>query len=501
MDYRLVPGPAVACPLSGAELTSNSVFNKGTAFTEAERDEFGLRGFLPPRVFTLAQQVERVMGNYRHKPDDLERHIHLIALLDRNETLFYRVVLDHLEEMLPIIYTPTVGRACVEFSRIFRRRRGLYLVPEDAGRVGRILSHWPWDDVRVIVVTDGERILGLGDLGANGMGIPIGKLSLYVAAGGFHPSQVLPICLDTGTEREELLLDPNYVGLPRRRIRGEPYDALVDELVREVRARWPKVVLQFEDFAGPNALRLLDRHRDRARCFNDDIQGTGAVALAAVLASQRITRRREERIVVAGAGGAGIGIGRALAPLGPVWMTDSRGLVVRPEPDRYKAEFAREGPRVPLEELVRSVRPTVLVGVSGHGGLFHERILSSLADRPLVLPLSNPTILSECTPEQVRRLTNGLVATGSPFPGATQCNNVYIFPGVGLGAAGDRITDAMFATAARTLASLAGEALLANGLLFPPIHEIRRVSKAVAEAIRGGPVAQWEPEYLPYVRR
>lgn len=512
-DYTVVDGHRL-CPLRGEALAGNPHFNKGTAFSERERDEFGLRGLLPPRVASMEQQLERVLDNYRRKSTDLERYIHLISLLDRNETLFYRLVLDHLEEMLPIVYTPTVGEACRKFGQIYRRPRGLYVTPADRGRVASLFDHWPFRDVRVIVVTDGERILGLGDLGASGMGIPIGKLSLYVAAGGIRPSQTLPVCLDVGTDREELLGDPLYLGTPQKRLRGPAYDELLEEFVRAANRKFPGVLIQFEDFVGPNALRLLDLYRDRVCCFNDDIQGTGAVALAALLASERVTGRRlpDEKVVIAGAGGAGTGIARAIcaamkeeglsdeAARSRIWTTDSKGLVTKTG-DPYKREFAREGGPATFEETVRAVRPTVLVGVAGTAGLFSEDVLRNLADRPVVLPLSNPTSLSECTPEDVRRATGGrgLCATGSPFAGASQCNNVFVFPAVGLGvlaSRADRVTDRMFLAAARKLAALAD---VASGQLLPRITDIRRVELEVARAVAGdAPIEQWEPVYLPY---
>jgi malate dehydrogenase (oxaloacetate-decarboxylating)(NADP+) len=512
--------PYLECPLTGHLLLNTPVFNKGTAFTEGERDALHLRGLLPPHVRSLAEQVEQVMAGYCQQADDLQRYIYLHALLDRNETLFYRVLLDQLEELLPIVYTPTVGHACRDFGRVFRRPRGIYLTPDDRGYVASVLAKWPSRDVRVIVVTDGERILGLGDLGANGMGIPIGKLALYVAAGGIHPSQVLPVCLDTGTDRGELLQDPDYLGTRRRRVRGAAYDALVEEFVHAVQACFPRALIQFEDFAGPNALRLLELFRDRACCFNDDIQGTGAVVLAAVLASERLTGRRlvEERFVIAGAGGAGLGIARSLAAaLGDenaahqqIWLVDSCGLVVpsNSPDDAHKQAFARPEPRLPLEDVVRAARPTVLIGVSTRRGLFTPAVLGQLAERPVVLPLSNPTSQAECTPDDVERATNGrgLVATGSPFLGTSQCNNLYVFPGVGLGvlaAGAPRVTDRMFAEAARDVARQCSASALTRGLLLPPIAEIRRVSHVVARAVAqeagfDGPIEQWEPEYLPY---
>lgn len=530
-DFEVVRDEAGAsvllCPVTGEHLLNFPLLNKGTAFTARERDDLGLRGLLPPRVCTIEEQSARVLENYRQKPNDLERYIQLTALLDRNETLFYRVLGDHLEEMLPVVYTPTVGLACRNFGRIFRRARGLYVTPEDRGRVAEVLSHWPFPRVRVIVVTDGERILGLGDLGANGMGIPIGKLSLYVAAAGIAPSEVLPVCLDTGTDREDVRSDPHYLGRRTPRLRGAAYDELVEEFLEAASRTFPGVLIQFEDFAQANALRLLDRYRDRFLCFNDDIQGTGGVALAAMLSAERLTGRRlaAERVVIAGAGSAGIGIARLLTAAmvesgippdrarDKISLVDSRGLVTldRPALPPPKAEFARDQRPMTLEQVVRAAEPTVLVGVTGRGGLFTEEILKRLGDRPLVLPLSNPTEKAECTPEAVRAATRGsaLVATGSPFPGTSQCNNVYLFPGVGLGilSAGlARVTDGHFLAAARALAALAGESGGADHLLLPPIRNIRRISIRIAEAVSshaGSPAViaePWEPVYLPYRR-
>jgi malate dehydrogenase (oxaloacetate-decarboxylating)(NADP+) len=507
--------------VSGDRLVEIPMFNKGTAFTEEERDALGLRGFLPPRVVTMAQQIDRVLWTFANQASDLERYLHMMAVLDRNETLYYRMLVDQLETMLPIVYTPTVGLACQNFGRIFRRTRGIYLTPEDAGRVDEILARWPFPEVRIVVVTDGERVLGLGDLGAGGMGISIGKTSLYVAGAGIHPGQVLPVCLDTGTSNPRLRADPLYLGRDRARVRGEPYDALVDAFMRGVTRRFPRALVQFEDFASTNALRLLDRWRDDACCFNDDVQGTGAVTRAAVLGGLRMTGRdlRETRIVVAGAGSAGIGIARALDDAS-VWVVDDRGLLVQAREDLSDAQrvLARAEPGGSLEEIVRRVRPHALIGVTGTPGLFTRAILAAMeGPRPLVLPLSNPTSLAECTPEQAHEWSGGLalVATGSPFPDTLQCNNMYVFPGVGLGvtAVGARIvTDGMLAAASRALADLAPE-----GTLLPPLHEIRRVSLSVAravarEAIREGLATEddergvdervesavWEPLYVPY---
>jgi len=530
-DFRVVrdPGgsPTLLCPVVGEHLLTLPLFNKGTAFTERERDELGLRGLLPPRVCTIEEQAARVMENYRQKPSDLERYIHLVSLMDRNETLFYRVLLDQLEEMLPVVYTPTVGLACRTFGRIFRRARGIYLTPEDRGRIGEILSRGPSPRVRVIVATDGERILGLGDLGANGMGIPIGKLSLYVAGAGISPSEVLPVCLDTGTDREDLRNDPDYLGRRTPRLRGAAYDELLEEFMEAATRTFPGVLVQFEDFAQANALRLLDRFRHRTLCFNDDIQGTGAVALAAVLSAERITGRRlaAERVVIAGAGSAGTGIARMLAAamvesgITPdharekISLVDSKGLVTcdRRDLSAAKAEFARDQRPMTLAQVVRAAEPTVLIGVAGRANLFTEEILGRLGDRPLVLPLSNPTEKAECTPELVKQATRGtgLVATGSPFPETSQCNNVYLFPGVGLGVLSPgirRVGDELFIAAARALVAEVSDRRLEQGLLFPPLGDIRRISSQVAKAVAAragvacGSVEPWEPTYLPYRR-
>ncbi len=511
----------VETALRGEALADLPLLNKGTAFTQEERDLLGLRGLLPPHVGTMEEQAQRVLENYRRNRTELERYIHLISLLDRNETLFYRVLLDNLVEMLPVVYTPTVGQACLQFGHIYRRARGLYLTPEDAPRMEAVLANWPRPDVAVIVVTDGERVLGLGDLGANGMGISIGKLNLYTAAAGIRPEKTLPVCLDTGTENEALLADPLYLGVKRRRVRGPAYDALVEAFVRGARRRWPGVLVQFEDFGKANAARLLDAWRERELCFNDDIQGTGAVVLAGLLGALRISGGSldGQRIVIAGAGSAGIGIARMLKAA-PVWMVDSKGLLTADRPALSDAQraFARAEPAGPLLDVLRRVRPTVLIGTSASPGLFTKEILQAMdGPRPVVFPLSNPTASAECTPDQAREWTGGraIVATGSPFPGTPQCNNLYVFPGVGLGilaARASRVSDDAFFAAARALADLAsGEAL------FPPLSDIRRVTSAIALAVArnacgsgAAPPASeealrwriseemWDPRYVPY---
>jgi len=501
----------------GVDLLHDPARNHGTAFTEDERDAFGLRGLLPPRVFTIEQQVGRILHNFERKPDALERYIFLTSLQERNETLFYRVLVDHLETMMPIVYTPTVGLACQVYGQIFRRPPGLYVSAADRGRVAELLANWPVDDVEVLVVTDGERILGLGDLGAQGMGIPVGKLCLYTACAGIHPARCLPVTLDVGTDNERLLADPLYIGIQQRRLRGVDYDALVEELVVAVQARFPRALLQFEDFANHNAFRLLQEYRNRARCFNDDIQGTAAVTLAGLHSALRITGGRlgEQRILFLGAGEAGIGIADLIvagmveegldlaAARARCWFVDSRGLVVARRGDlaAHKLPYAHEhAPLADLRAAVEVLQPTVLVGVSGQGGAFTEPVIRALAayqQRPVVFALSNPTANAECTAEQAYRWSGGraVYASGSPFapveldgrtfvPG--QGNNVYIFPGVGLGVVAvraRRVTDEMFMAAAKTLARECSTDDLELGRISPPLSAIRRVSAAIATAV------------------
>jgi malate dehydrogenase (oxaloacetate-decarboxylating)(NADP+) len=491
--------------------------NKGTAFTEAERDKLGLRGLLPPRVCTLDQQTLRVLENLRRKPNDLEKYIFLMGLLDRNQTLFYRVVQDHLVELMPIIYTPTVGQACMEYGHIFRRSRGLYISANDRGRIPQILRNWPSDDVRVIVVTDGERILGLGDLGANGMGIPVGKLALYTATAGIHPALCLPVTLDVGTDNETLLHDPLYIGLPQRRMRGTAYDDLFEEFIAAVEDRFPQALVQMEDFGNANAFRLLRAYRDRLCLFDDDIQGTGAVALAGIYAALGVTGRplADQTIVFLGAGEAALGIGHTVAAamaedgLSPeaahrrCWFLDSKGLVVRSRTDLNdeKRPFAHEHPFLPdLLSAVEVLRPTALIGVAGRRGMFTQPVLEAMARlnaRPIVFALSNPTQKQECTAEEAYAWTEGraLFASGSPSTpqlvgGATvipgQGNNAYVFPGVGLAVVAygiTRVTDEMFLAAAGTLSQQVSADDLARGSLYPPLGRIREVSAAIAAAV------------------
>jgi len=501
----------------GVEILHDPMLNKGTAFTEAERDALGLRGLLPPRAVSPEIQALRVLENYRRKTSDLERYLFLAALQDRNERLFLRTLIDNIESMLGVVYTPTVGEACKLFGHIFSRPRGLYVTARDRGRVREVLANWPRRDVSVIVLTDGERILGLGDLGANGMGIPIGKLNLYSALGGIDPARSLPILLDAGTDNRSLREDPFYLGLDRERLRGDAYDSLVEELMDAIAERFPRALVQFEDFATHNAFALLERYGPSRRVFNDDIQGTAAVTLAAILASSRLSWRRleDERLLFVGAGGAAGGIARLFVAalerrgvahheaLARCWLVDSQGLVVssRAPLPPHKALFAHDHVFLSrLDEIVRALRPTVLVGVSGVAGAFTRTAIEAMAgchERPLVLALSNPTSSSECTPEDAYRWSSGraIVATGSPFEpvvldGVThvpgQCNNCYVFPGVGLGVVASgaaRVTEEMFLAAARALAAKTPDDRLAHGCLFARVAEIRNVSVAIAAAV------------------
>lgn len=519
--------------LEGIAWNRDPTRNKGTAFNEAERDALRLRGLLPPRVFTLDQQMLRVLENLRRKPDDLEKYIFMMGLLDRNETLFYRVLLDHLAELMPIIYTPTVGQACLEYGHIFRRSRGLFISANDRGRIPQILQNWPSDDVRVIVVTDGERILGLGDLGADGMGIPVGKLALYTACAGIHPSHCLPVTLDVGTDNEALLHDPLYIGLPQRRLRGTAYDELFEEFIAAVGARFPKALVQLEDFGNANAFRLLGAYRDRLCLFDDDIQGTGAVALAGVYAALRVTGQTltDQTIVFLGAGEAALGIGdmtaAAMTEAGlsleaarhRCWFVDSKGLVVHSRTDLndHKRPYAHEYPFLPdLLSAVEALHPTAIIGVAGKPGMFTQPVLQAMARdnaRPIIFAMSNPTLKQECTAEEAYAWTGGqaIFASGSPsapqiVAGATvvpgQANNAYIFPGVGLAIVAygiTRVTDEMFLAAAKTLAGEVSADDVARGSMYPPLERIRDVSVAVAAAVaevatRQGLTTQPDPE-------
>ena len=545
-------GSATGAPANGIALLRNPLWNKGTAFTETERDALGLRGLLPPRVFTQEQQVARVLENFRSKPLDLDKYINLTALHDRNEALFFRVLIDHPDEMTPIVYTPTVGLACQQFGHIFQRPRGIFVSANDRGRVARVLANWPRRDVAIIVITDGERILGLGDQGAGGMGIPVGKLSLYTACAGIPPTACLPVLLDVGTNNAELLNDPLYLGLQQPRLRGDEYDALVDEFVTAAQEIFPGVVIQFEDFATQNAFRLLNKYRDRIPTFNDDIQGTAAVSLAGILSALRITGGRvgDQTLLFQGAGEAATGIADlAVAAmvaegLDPVaarqrcWLFDSRGLVIKQRTDlaAHKEPYAHDHPPVDtLLKAVNALRPTAVIGVAAVANAFNEeviRAMASLNKRPIVFALSNPTSKAECTAEQAYRWSDGraIFACGSPFDPVTvadrrfvprQGNNSYIFPGVGLGVIATRatrVTDEMFMAAARTLAEQVTPADLEQGSMYPPLKNIRDVSAHIAAAVAAVAYRQgfarlpqppdllafmkaqmYEPDYIPYV--
>ena len=498
----------------GYQILQEPLLNKGSAFSLKEREVLHLNGLLPPRVLTIEQQKNRILENFNNKHNELEKYIFLIALQDRNETLFYRTITDEIENMMPIIYTPIVGEACQKYGHIFRRPRGLYISKNDKGNIKSILKNCPNDDVDVIVVTDGERILGLGDLGANGMGIPVGKLTLYTACAGVDPARCLPIMLDVGTNNENIKNDPLYIGLNDNRLRGEEYNSFIDEFMEQANEKFPNAIIQFEDFGNDNAARLLDKYRNKYRMFNDDIQGTAAVTLAGILSSQKITKRdlAEERILFYGAGTAGIGIASlyvtALMKKGyskkeareRCWFVDSKGLVVssRKNLSQDKLPFAQEFyEQKDLSDIIQSIKPTALIGISGQANAFSKNalnLMTQINNYPLIFALSNPTSSSECTAEDAYKWTKGkcLFASGSPFdsveiegktfiPG--QGNNAYIFPGVGLGiilSQAEVISDNLFLAAAETLSDLVSEEQLSSGQLYPSLKDIRKVSKEIA---------------------
>jgi malate dehydrogenase (oxaloacetate-decarboxylating)(NADP+) len=504
--------------LHGAAVLADPLLNKGTAFTERERDALGLRPLLPPRVFTMDEQVQRTLGAVHRKQDNIEKYIYLTNLQNRNEVLFYRLVIDYIEEMVPLIYTPTVGEACLQYGSIYRRPRGLFISLREKGRIAEMLRLWPHDGVRLIVVTDGERILGLGDLGALGMGIPVGKLSLYTACAGVHPYYTLPITLDVGTDNETLQKGPFYIGINEHRARGAAYDDFIEEFVTAVKTVFPKALLQWEDFGNANAFRLLNKYRRQLPCFNDDIQGTASVALAGILGALQITggRLSDQRILFLGAGEAGTGIAdlytsaaRAeglseAAARDRCWFVDTKGLVVKGRGDtlaEHKVPYAHDFPFIQtLAEAVKVLRPTALIGVSGMANGFTREIVEAMTavnEQPIIFALSNPTSKAECTAEQAYTWSKGRVifACGSPFapveyqgrryvPG--QGNNIYIFPGVGLGALASEaseVTDEMFLAAAQTLAGLVQPEDLAVGRIYPPLTKIRDVSLRIAAAV------------------
>ncbi|MGO8948364.1 MAG: NAD-dependent malic enzyme [Ktedonobacterales bacterium] len=546
--------------LTGAVLLNNPRLNKGSAFSENERATFLLHGLLPPAIMTIEQQLTRTYESFRAKTTDLERYIYLVSLEDRNEVLFFRLLQEHIAEMSPVIYTPVVGLACQNFSHIYRRPHGLYVSYQYRNEIVNILRAAPVPDPHVIVVTDGERILGLGDLGVGGMLIPIGKLALYTLCAGISPSITLPITLDAGTDNQQLLADPLYLGWRHERVRGQEYDEFVDAFVSAVKHVYPEAMLQWEDFARGNARRLLDRYRDQLCTFNDDIQGTAAVTLAGLLGATGVTRAplREQRIVILGAGSAATGIADLLIMAmvedgatpqdarGRIWLLDSHGLVHtgRTDLDQEKARFAQpswtpagDGARaLGLLEVVRHVRPTILLGTAASKGAFSEEVVREMArhvERPVIFPLSNPTEKSEAVPSDLLHWTGGhaLVATGSPFPDVEldgrsmrigQCNNMFIFPGVGLGVLASgarRVTDGMFLAAARALSAATPSRDDLQVALYPRIERVRATSRAVAlavanEAVRAGvgqpldahtlerrvDALRWEPRYRPLLQ-
>ena len=561
MGYYFHRSQIIETWLTGFDLINYPILNKGTAFTEEERSEFALHGLLPPHIGKLEHQAARRLRVLRSFETDFERYSYLRDLQDTNETLFYAVLAGNIEEMLPLVYTPTVGEGCQRFSEIWRKPRGLFLSYPNQKRMREILSHRRYDQVRVIVVSDGERILGLGDQGAGGMGIPIGKLALYTACAGIHPQECLPILLDVGTDNVTLHNDPLYVGWRNPRVRGSEYDDFVEAFVTAVVERWPHVLLQWEDFAGTNAGRLLERYRDRLCTFNDDIQGTAAVAAGALLAAINVTGipLTEQRIALLGAGSAGLGIASLLltamtdAGLSAVdarrrfYAVDRDGLLVegmasnRPAQGPFihsrsdVASWKLQSPEtITLLDVMINAKPTTLIGVSGQHRAFTEQVIHAIAQtakRPVIFPLSNPTSRCEATPEDLMRWTDGraVLGTGSPFPAVDwqgrkipvdQTNNSYIFPGVGLGilsAKARRVTDSMFMAAAKALADLSPARQNTAGRLLPPVTELRSVSVAVAEAVARQAILDavadrrddevlkaeiranvWEPTYLPY---
>jgi malic enzyme len=550
----------VSTQIKGRELLEEAFLNKGTAFTERERDELDLHGLLPPIISTLEQQLVRVYENFLAKPTQLEKFIYLAGLYDRNETLYYRLCHERIDEMMPIVYTPVVGEACQRFSHIYRRARGLYIGYDRRDHIEKALSNYHTKKPSVIVVTDGERILGLGDQGLGGMGIPIGKLCLYTLCAGISPYSTLPITLDVGTDNEERLKDPLYLGLRHKRIRGDEYQDFVDRFVAAVKKVYPGVLFQWEDFLKENAIKQLERSRDQLLTFNDDIQGTAAVVLAGIYGAMKLTHQsiKDQRLVFAGAGASAHGIASlfvaALVDEGlsleearkRVWTCDSKGLAVtdRPGLEGFKALYARDRAelsgwackdrgRVTLEETIANAKPSILLGVSATPGTFNEQavtLMAKLNERPLVFPLSNPTSKSECTAQDAIRWSGGraIVATGSPFApvahgGKTyrigQCNNAFVFPGIGLGACvaqAKHISDGMFLAGARALSEHVTAEDLAASAVYPQLSKIRECSHSVAcavirRAVKEGHAdagvlarleetvsrAMWFPEYLP----
>jgi len=503
----------------GRELLTDSLLNKGTAFSMEERDKLNIRGLVPPRCVDMETQAHRIMNKYNWKTSPLEKFIYLSSLQDRNENLFYKVLMENLIEMTPIVYTPVVGQACQQFGHIYRRPRGMYFSTADRGKFREMMDNWPRNNVDIIVVTDGSRILGLGDLGTNGMGIPIGKLSLYIAGAGIYPSRTLPVLLDVGTNNENLLNEPLYLGANHNRLTGDEFYELVDEFVQAAKDRWPMALIQFEDFTNDHAFPLLEKYRDNTLCFNDDIQGTGAVILSGVIGAMRILKNKlaEQKVVFYGAGSAGIGVADMIVAgmmeegnltaeeaRKNFWFIDSKGLVTHKRDGdlaEHKIPYARNDEFLPtLLDVVKSVKPTILMGLSGQPQTFTKEIIKEMqkhTERPVIFSLSNPTSKSECTAEQVYKWTNGnaIFVSGSPFdkvefdgkiyiPG--QGNNMYIFPGVGLGASAcqaTKVTDSMFYAAAKTLAHMVTDSEFETGTVYPDLTKIREISASIASAV------------------
>jgi malate dehydrogenase (oxaloacetate-decarboxylating) len=547
--------------LRGQQLLTDPFLNKASAFSVEERLNLGLTGLLRSGISNMETQCQRSLQMYMRKHDEIEKYIFLQGLLNRNEVLFYSLLCENLEEMLPIVYTPTVGKACMMLSHITRRYRGVYISPENIANIDRIFQSISLPDVSLIVVTDGERILGLGDLGSDGMGIPVGKINLYVAAGGLHPACCLPICLDVGTNNERLLKDPLYLGYQKKRLVGEEYDNFIERFILGVKRNFPNALLQWEDFAKHKAFKLLERYRDRILSFNDDIQGTGAVSLAALTTAMKIKKQRfsDQRFIVVGMGQAGTGISYNILSMlkeeglseeqaqSKIFAFDMPGLLMEDTPglEEQQKPFAQKRSTVAgwkldtpstisLIDIVRNSKATVLIGVTAKNGLFNEEILNQMAkndEQPIIFALSNPTSKTECTPEEVAKATDGkgLVATGSPFApfdhkGKTiitsQCNNMFIFPGVGLGALvskSTKVTNKMFLKASQAISGLVTEDERKRGMLLPSLDDIRKVSLMVAKAVaiesrESGlgrllsddemeaiiKKAQWEPHYYPF---
>jgi malate dehydrogenase (oxaloacetate-decarboxylating) len=552
----------VPAGLSGYQLLADARLNKGTAFTEDERDAFGLHGLLPPTVMGIDDQVSRRLKAFRGFATDLERYAFLRDLQDTNETLFYAMLAQNIEELLPIVYTPTVGAGCASFSRLFRKARGLFLSMPHRDSIRQILGNPQFDKTEVIVVTDGDRILGLGDQGAGGMGIPIGKLALYSACGGIDPATALPVLLDVGTDNQDNLHDPLYVGWRHERVRGTDYDDFVEDFIDAVNERWPHVLLQWEDFAKANATRLLDRYRDRLCTFNDDIQGTAAVATGTLLAAINITSvpLKEQRIAILGAGSAGSGIAQllhaAMVDAGldaktaarRFYLVDRDGLLVEgmetmPSQQRFLQPrdavahwSVGRNDRLSLLDVIHNAHPTALIGVSGQGRAFNESVVRAMGkqnERPIIFPLSNPVSCAEAAPADIEHWSEGraVIGAGSPYPPlkrngglftVDQTNNSYVFPGLGLGVIATqarRITETMFMAAAKALADLSPAKSHSSGNLLPPVTALRQVATAVAiavgrqalsEGLTSGVAAgdieaavhgkMWTPRYRPYNR-